>query len=446
MDKQNSLVLLSSEVMISEESKLHPVFLTVQFLLASNAGNANREGISKAFIDDVVARHEVFECLPMYVDMERLLEGDFEHLTHLFSRETKSFGTVQFGSLTNFYEETDEDGVTSLYAEARFPKRELEACTRLVELYERGMLCVSLEVRYVKEHTFMKDGVMFIDAHEDNALTGMCIVSHPAEIRATALTMVAENSLTITEGEEHEDRGETDLKDKEKMTAEVTEEAQETAVAEETNEAAPEAEAVVVAEDAPAEDEEENESEPEAEADPEDNDPEDRANAEVQDAQAEVLEHSVDTHESVENWGGEPVHVLEVRERVIETLEQAENVIAEKDQKINELETRIAELEQIEKDYNAIIAEREAQALAEKQAKAQAFAEKQGLDVTDVAVAEAISALDYAKIAELTMAQVKGEEPEAKEEPAQMITLASFVELDVGEQNSYGGLLNRRNK
>ena len=62
MDTQNSLVLLSSEVMISEESKLHPVFLTVQFLLASNAGNANREGVTKAFIDDVVARNEVFEC------------------------------------------------------------------------------------------------------------------------------------------------------------------------------------------------------------------------------------------------------------------------------------------------------------------------------------------------------------------------------------------------
>lgn len=186
MDTQNSLVLLSSEVMISEESKLHPVFLTVQFLLASNAGNANREGVTKAFIDDVVARHEVFECLPMYVDMERLLKGDFLHLTHLFSRETKTFGTVQFGSLTNFYEETDEDGVTSLYAEARFPKRELEACTRLVSLYEAGMLCVSLEVRYNPEHTIIKDGVMFIDAHEDNALTGMCIVSHPAEVRATA--------------------------------------------------------------------------------------------------------------------------------------------------------------------------------------------------------------------------------------------------------------------
>ena len=60
-------------------------------------------------------------------------------------------------------------------------------------------------------------------------------------------------------------------------------------------------------------------------------------------------------------------------------------------------------------------------------------------------VAEAVKALDYAKIAELTMAQVKDEEPETVGEPVQTITLASFVELGVGE-NAYGGLLNRRNK
>ena len=66
--------------------------------------------------------------------------------------------------------------------------------------------------------------------------------------------------------------------------------------------------------------------------------------------------------------------------------------------------------------------------------------------MADVAVAEAVKALDYAKIAELTMAQVKDEEPETVEEkPVQKIALASFVELDVGD-NAYGGLLNRRNK
>lgn len=173
-----------------------------------------------------------------------------------------------------------------------------------------------------------------------------------------------------------------------------------------------------------------------------------RVNAETEQTQAEVLAHSIDTHESVESWGGgEPVHVVEVTERIVETLEQAETVIAEKDQKIKELETRIAELEQIETKYNAIVAEEEAKILAQKQEKARVFAEKQGLDMNEPAVAEAVKALDYSMIAELTMAQVQDDEPEQKdEEPVQRITLASFVELDVGEQNNYGGLLNRRNK
>ena len=146
MEKQ-SLVLLSSEVMISEESKLHPVFLTARFLLASTEGNANDEGVTKAFIDDLIARQETFDCLPMYVDMPKLLAGDYDNLTHLYNLMTRKFKTTQFGSLTNFSEETDENGVTYLYADARFPKRELDACMRIVELYELGKLCVSVELR-----------------------------------------------------------------------------------------------------------------------------------------------------------------------------------------------------------------------------------------------------------------------------------------------------------
>lgn len=105
----------------------------------------------------------------MYVDMERLLAGDYDNLTHRYNRTTKKFLTQQFGSLTNFYEETDEDGVTSLYAEARFPKREFDACMRLVDLYQQDRLRVSVEIKYNPEHSFRKDGVLFIDAHEDNA-------------------------------------------------------------------------------------------------------------------------------------------------------------------------------------------------------------------------------------------------------------------------------------
>ena len=314
----------------------------------------------------------------------------------------------------------------------------------------------------------------------------------------------ADDSSMITDGEEHEDRGETDLKDKEKMTAEVEETNSETEeVIAEAEEAKPEAEAVVIAEGDgdPGESGEtgetggtteggtteggssdgaggsdagfgngaggsdagsgngsggsdagsgsgsgSNDAPVDATIDP--SEELKRVNADTEQTQAEVLEHSIDTHESVESWcGGDPVHVVEVTERIVETLEQAETVIAEKDQKIKELETRIAELEQIETKYNAIVAEEEAKILAQKQEKARVFAEKQGLDMNEPAVAEAVKALDYSMIAELTMAQVQDDEPEQKdEEPVQRITLASFVELDVGEQNNYGGLLNRRNK
>lgn len=163
-----------------------------------------------------------------------------------------------------------------------------------------------------------------------------------------------------------------------------------------------------------------------------------KANAEAEDANAEVLEHSVDTHESVEQWcqDGSPVHVIEYHERIIETLEDAGTVIAE-------LETKIAELEEIKSKYDAIIAEEEAKALAEKRANAKAFAEKQGLNIEDNAVAEAIEKLDYEKIAELSMAEEQ--EPVVEAPVKQTITLASFVEMEVSD-DKYGGLLSRKNK
>lgn len=440
MEKQ-SLVLLSSEVMISEEAKLHPVFLSAKFLLASDQGNLNKESVTKAFIDDLVARQATFECLPMYVDMEKLLSGDYDNLTHLYNRVTKKFKTQQFGSLTNFYSETDSNGVTSLYAEARFPKRELEACMRLVELYELGKLCVSIELRYNPEHVIMKDGVKYIDAYEDNALTGLCIVSKPAERRAVALDLVAERNdddsdQIITNGDEPTNRGETEPMEKENITSEVTEEVmtadeekQEESVAEVVEETQ---EAVVKEETAIAEDQEDKQEEPEQE------DPEEDDKDEKQETVAEVLEHSVDTHESVEEcpYTGKPVHVIEYHERIIETLEDAGSLIAE-------LDRQIAELTEIKDKYDAMIAEAQEKVLNEKRASAKVFAEKQGLDVTDTVVAEAIEKLDYEKIAELTMAEEK--EPEEAVSEKQEITLASFVEMEVSN-DKYGGLLNRKNK
>lgn len=349
-----------------------------------------------------------------------------------------------------------EDGIDYLRATARIPKREAEICEAVCELYNMGMLCFSFEVKYQTDYTHLADGgVRVIDVGPHNALTGAAIVTTPAYPDAVALDLVAElqdgGELTATE------RGET--MPKEQMTAEVNEE--EVQVAEETvAEKAAETEAVAetqaeeaVAEDAAKEDEKQDDDTDDVKDDDPDQD----------DVVAEVVMHRVETeqtyHAGDPRWNEPATVCTQVTETVVETVEEGEDGAAvaeaeepvavaeedEKDRKIAELETRIAELEVIESKYNEIMKAEAEKALAEKQAKAKAFAEKQGLDVADTAVAEAINALDYAKIAELTMAQVKDDEPEIVGEPAQKITLASFVELDVGE-NAYGGLLNRRNK
>ena len=472
MENEKRLMFLASEVMISEEDKLDPVFLSIKLKLADNTGNRNDEGITAAFISDLINRQEKFNGLPFYADKKNLLARNYDKLGHMYNRVTKKFGTDQIGSLVDFYSETDNEGVVSLYATARVPKREYETCVRLVELYELGKLCVSFEVRYNPEETIEKDGVMFVDASENNAMTGIALVSEPACIDAVALDMVAEvadDSDIVAECEEQTSRrGETETMPKEmEMTAEVEEQIAETN--EDTQEETP----VVIAEGEGASESgeggegasesgagasdvgagasgsgaggseggsEEEESGTET-VDPaltvDHDDDEKRVNAETEEANAEVIEHSVDTHESVEEcpWTGEPVHVIEYHERVIETIEEAGTVIAE-------LEAKIAELEEIKGKYDAIVAEQEARELAQKRECAKAFAEKQGLNVEDTAVAEAIEKLDYAKIAELTMAEAE----EVEEAPAkEVITLASFVEMEVSNEK-YGGLLGRRNK
>lgn len=434
-NEQNKLVLLAEDVLISEESKLNPTFLTVDVKLCDSIVNANHEGVTAAFIEDVVNRSGDHVCLPFYADVKNLLAENYENLSHLYNKVTKKFGTSMIGSMSEFYSETDDD-VVSLYAKIKIPKRDRDIVYRLVDLYEMGRFAVSVELSYNPNEVVAVDGGKLIDASENNSLNGACLVWRPACSDAYALDMVAESSEEIvTESEElAAERGEIEPMEKEKIAAEVTEEIltadeekQEESVSEvveETHETVAEEETVV------SEDQKEETPEEEDEKD------EEEVVAESQEANAEVLEHSVDVHESVENWGGGPVHVIEYRERVIETMEDAEALIAELDQKVTALE-------EIESKYNALIAEQQEKELAAKRNQIRAFAEKQGLNVQDVAVAEAIENINYEKIAELTMAEV---EEEAKEEPKQEVSLASFVDMEVGDGNTYGGLLNRKNK
>lgn len=432
-NEQKKLVLLAEDVLISEESKLNPIFLTVDVKLCDSVVNANREGVTEAFIADVVSRANDHLCLPFYADVKNLLAENYEQLGHLYNRVTRKFGTNMIGSISEFYSDTDENGVVSLYGKIKIPKRDRDIIYRLVDLYEMGRFAVSVELSYDPRELIVTEDGNFIDASENSSLTGLCLVWKPACADAYALDMVAEAADTseeiVAESEEQAERGETEPMENEKITAEVTEE---TAVAEEqaVEETVAETEETQeIVETVVAEEEKEEET-------PEEEQQEETV-AESEEATAEVLEHSVDTHESVENWGGEPVHVFEYRERVIETMSEAEALVAE-------LDTKIAELEEIKGKYDAIIAEEKAKELEQKRIVAKSFAEKQGLDVNDAAVAEAVENLDYTKIAELTMAQVQEEEP-VEEEKQPAITLASFVELDISE-DKYGGLLNRRNK
>lgn len=425
-NEQEKLVLLSERVSISEEAKLNPTFLTVDVKLCDSSLNLNREGVTQEFIEQFVANANDHVCLPFYADVKNLLAENYSALGHLYNKATRKFGTQMIGSMSEFYTETDDNGIMSLCGKIRIPKRDRDIVYRLVDLYEMGRFAVSTEVSYDPRECEITANGKFIIASENSSLNGLCLVWTPACADAYAMDMVAEaaddSEEIVTEGEElTAERGETKPMEKENITAEVTEETviTEEAVAEteETQETAAEEQTAVAEEQEPVEEQKEE------------------AVAETDEANAEVLEHSVDTHESVENWGGEPVHVFEYRERVIETMNDAEALVAE-------LDAKITELEEIKSKYDAIVVAEQEKAMAEKRESAKVFAEKQGLDVNETAVAEAIQNLDYAKIAELTMAQVQ-EEPVKNEQPA--ITLASYVELDISE-DKYGGLLSRRNK
>lgn len=458
-NEQNKLMLLAEDVSISEEAKLDPTFLTVEVKLCDSSINLNREAVSTEFINNFVETSQDHLCLPFYADVKNLLAGNYEKLGHLYDKATRKFGTNMIGSMSEFRTEED-NGVTSLYGKIKIPKRDREIVYRLVDLYEMGRFAVSTEVSYdPRECEITADG-KYIAASENSSLNGLCLVWKPACQDAYALDMVAEaaddSEEIVAESEEQlSERGEKEpMKKTENQIAEA--EIQNETIAEEEKQAEAVAENTVVeeakaetavAEEAKAETAVAEEAKPEEDPETEEDKPDDEKDAvaeitqtgeeitqPAEQANSEVLEHSVTTHESVEQcpYTGEPVHIIEYHERFIETMEEAGTLIAE-------LDKQIAELTEIKGKYDAIMEAENAKALAEKQEKARAFAEKQGLDVQETAVAEAINALDYTRIAELTMALAEKQEPEQKDDKT-TIALASFVNLEISE-DKYGGLL-----
>lgn len=268
---------------------------------------------------------------------------------------------------------------------------------------------MSFEVKYSPNNVVVKDGIQFVDAADTNYLTGMAVVWTPAYADANALEMVAEATNADSEIDIVAENTSNEGDEKE-----VPENIVETVTAEEQE--------IIVEE--PAQEE---------------------VVAETEEANAEVLEHTVHVTESVEKWcEDEPaIHVVETTERVVETVEEPEvepepepdyvRIVAEKDARISELEAQLAELTQIKAEYDQMIAAQAAAELAAKQAKAKAFAQKQGLDVEATEVAEAIANLDYEAIAAFAMAQ------EAPEE--ETVTIASYSVAGMEIKSKYGNVL-----
>ena len=394
-NKDNSIVLLAEEVTI-DEKRSNDIFLLITFKLFDNRANRNREGVTAAFISEILNHREKYAALPIYADVRKLLDRDYANLGHNYDPESGRFETEQIGGLVDFTTSFDNTGVVSLYAEARIPKRETEICDRLIELYGNGGLNVSFEIRYNPANVIEKDGVRFVDAGDGNTLTGMAVVSVPACPDAVALDMVAE---TVEANEVNE------VTDKEKLEL-------------------AEAEAEVKAEAAEAEVKTEAIAE--------------TAEAEV--SEAEVVHESVETYESYHECPetGETIHEVHVEHTMVETVEpEPAPIVAEEDPRDKEIAELKAELERVNaelKQYKDAVAAAELKA---KQDEAASFAAAQGLDCEDEAVKQAVAEVNYEAIAKLSMAKAiesKNETPE--------ITVAGFATIAINS-GEYGGLLER---
>ena len=194
------------------------------------------------------------------------------------------------------------------------------------------------------------EGVMVIDAAEGNELIGMAVVSTPAYPEATALKLVAEN-------ENRED--DRTMDENQKKIAEL--EAK-----------------LLLAEQKSENDEELRKKEDEL---TEEREKREQAEAELSAAG--------------------------------EKLTEREAQIAEREKRIAELEAQVSELAPFKAEAETLKAEKAAAELAARQQELTAFAQAQGLDVQEAAIAEAIQKADYAA---LVAAAVKAgaNKPESK--------------------------------
>lgn len=186
----STLKTLQASVLSMSELQSNPIYVSARVRICSTRVNLNRQAVTKAFIEEVVANKHAYIALPLYADVRRLVAKDYTRLGHMYDPRTGKFYTEQIGSFVDFEVIEDEYG-TSLIGEFRISRRNDEICESIVELFEMGKLRVSFEV-YFKNYTRDENGVITIDASDTNKLVSACVVSTPAYPEAEALALVAE--------------------------------------------------------------------------------------------------------------------------------------------------------------------------------------------------------------------------------------------------------------
>lgn len=433
MDEKKTLVLFAEEAEMDIERS--DIFLLIDFKLFDNGSNGNKEGVTSAFISSIANDEEKYSALPQYADVPSLINRRYRELGHMYNPRTGTFGTSQIGGMVGFQMVAGNDGFVSLHGTARVPKRQKDICERQIELYRLGRLNVSFEITYNPDKTVLKDGIQFVDADEENYLTGMAVVWTPAYEDATALNLVAEAKENAQVGQEEMEMFEGDEKgmpNDMNLSEAVETESVEIVAEQNTEEVEVKIEETIAekAEEENAEKIDEAECGKRKEAD---------ENAETEHAEAEIIHQSIEVNERIEQYEDEaPVHIVEKKEVVVETVDAP--APDERDRTIAELQERIKVLEQCEAELNKLKSEIAAAELKKEQDKASNFAQKQGLDVNDEKVAKAINDVDYKAIASLVMEK----EPEEKKNE-NGVAIASFTMTEgMTISGEYGGLLERR--
>ncbi len=175
----------------ASELQSDPIFLHFSsVLLLADVPNLNNVMCTEAFIDEIVANQDRYAGIPLVVDLQNLLAGNYDKLGHAYNAITGTFRTTEIGSLQSFEKRDLGDGKTALVGHARVAKRLPKVCRKLGEMFTDGALKLSFEINAGLQ---VQDGkVIVIDAAEENYLEAMCVVSFPACPEAVAEQLVAE--------------------------------------------------------------------------------------------------------------------------------------------------------------------------------------------------------------------------------------------------------------